>query len=88
MLYVLFFMIVCIFCTNLALACTTYPGNDKDSLLRRRCRRIEREDLGESLTEFFAASVKRVDAGYLPFDRSLMITKSALKISEDLSKYI
>ena len=73
-------MIVCIFCTNLALACTPYPDDDKDPLLRRRCRGIEREDFGESLTELSAASIKRVDARYLPPDGSLMITKSVLMI--------
>ena len=78
-------MIVCIFCTNLALACTTYPDDDKDPLLRRRCRRIEREGLGESFTELSAASIQRIDAGYLPSDGSLMITKSVLKVSKDLS---
>ena len=83
--YVLFFMIVRILCRNLALACTPYPDDDKDPLLRWRCRRIEREDLGESLAKLSAASIKRVDAGYLPSDRSFMITESVLKAPKDLS---
>lgn len=82
MSYVLMCMIVCKFCTNLALTCTPYPDNYKDPLLRRRCRRIEREHFGESFTKLCAASVKRVDAGYLPSDGSLMITKSVLMISK------